>query len=279
MNGNDRSSRQTARPAGEETSWVEPVARAGYTTKGFVYAIMGILAVRAALGQGGETGGSTEVLEELAAGPFGTALVGLVAGGLVAYVIWRLVQAFLDPEHEGDDGLERIAVRTFYFGSAIVYGAVAYTALELLVGAGGSSGDGSSQRGAARLMNYSWGVWVLGAIGVGMVGRGTLQFFKAYTASFRDKIRSFELGPVQSGWVLTASRVGLTARGIIFCIIGGFLVHGAVTADPSDARDTEGALEVLQGQPWLLGAVGAGLVGYAVYQWVKARYRLLDVES
>ena len=43
--------------------------------------------------------------------------------------------------------------------------------------------------------------------------------------SFKDKIASFDLGPAKRSWVITASRIGLTARGVIFGIIGGFLIR------------------------------------------------------
>lgn len=271
----------------EQATWVEAAARAGYTAKGLVYAFMGFLAVRAAAGLGGEAGGSREALQEIAGGPMGRVLVGLLAGGLVGYVIWRLVQAFADPEGSPDEeGFKRLAMRVFYVGSAAIYGLVAYTAVELVldasVGLGGSPGGPAAaaptgREEAAWLMSTAWGVWLLGAIGIGMVARGSYQFFKAYTASFADKIRSFELGPARSHWVLSVSRIGLTARGIIFWIIGGLLIHGSFTRDPSEAEGVKGALEFLQGEPWLLGAIGLGLMGYGIYQWVKARYRLIGV--
>jgi hypothetical protein len=38
-----------------------------------------------------------------------------------------------------------------------------------------------------------------------------------------------------------------------------------------------GGLALLEGKPWLLGAMGLGLVFYGLYQWVKARYRIVGV--
>lgn len=270
---------RTVRGAGGEApGWVEPVARAGYAAKAAVYAVIGVLAVRQAAGSGGETTGGSGAIQQIAGGPFGTVLVGLLAAGLAGYVIWRLVQAFLDPEADyTDEGKKRLAKRGFYFVSAVLYGALAWQALQLLVGGGGSGGGGGggTQSLAARLMDQPWGVWLVGAIGVGVVARGILQFVKAYRETFKDKIRSFDLGPARRSWVITASRIGLTARGVIFAIIGGFLIRAAVTHDPQRAGGLEQALDTLAGNAWLLGAIGAGLVCYAVYQLVKARYRLI----
>lgn len=270
-------------------SWVEPAARAGYAAKGVVYAVIGVLAAQMALGDGGQTSGSRGALREIASGTFGQVLIGLMAAGLAGYVIWRLAQAFYDPEGKAsDDDGKRFAKRAFYFISAVAYALLTWYAIQLLMGsggggqaagaAGGSGGSGGSdgQQGrVAELMSNSWGVWLVGAIGVGIVARGVLQLVKAYTESFTKKIRRFDLGPARSRWVIGASRVGLTARGVIFGIIGGYLVYAAVIHDPTRARGLEGALDTLRGEPSLLGGVGVGLVGYAVYQWVKARYRLI----
>ncbi len=90
---------RAGRGDGEGASgWVEKAARAGYTAKAAVYAVIGVLAFQQAIGSGGGTTGSSGALQQVASGPFGTILISLLALGLAGYVIWRLVQAFLDPE-------------------------------------------------------------------------------------------------------------------------------------------------------------------------------------
>lgn len=257
-------------------SWVEPAARAGYAAKGAVYAVVGALAIRAALGGGGDAGGGKEALQFVGSGPFGQAILGLIAAGLAGYVVWRLVQAFLDPEKRDDDGAAgRIGRRGFFFASAAIYGVLAYYAVDLLIGSGG--GGGGTQRRVADVMGNPWGRWLVGLIGAGTMIRGILQGVKAYTQSFRKKIKSFDFGPARQRWVIAAIRIGLTARCVVFLLIGGYLVWAAWTHDPSKARGTEGALATLADRPGLLAAVGAGLCCYGLYQWVKARYRLISV--
>lgn len=263
--------------------WVEPVARIGYAGKGVIYAVIGLLAVQQALGSGGGTGGSRDALREIASGAFGRIALGLVAFALAGYVIWRLVQAIRDPEGKGtSDSKKRWGMRLFYLGSAVIYGFLAYYAFSLLVGFGGggagATGNGGGGSGwVAELMSVTWGAVLVGAVGLGIVIRGIYQFVKAYTERFRRRIRSHELGSGTQRWVMGASRLGLTARGVIFAIIGGSVLFAAAERDPGRARGLEGALEALTTRPWLLGIVGVGLIGYAVYQWVKARYRLIGI--
>jgi hypothetical protein len=62
----------------------------------------------------------------------------------------------------------------------------------------------------------------------------------------------------------------------VFTIIGVFLGKAAIEYDPNEAVGIDGALLKLVEQPYgrvLLGLVAAGLVAYALYCLVEARYR------
>ncbi len=68
----------------------------------------------------------------------------------------------------------------------------------------------------------------------------------------------------------------LAARGVVFGIVGGFLLLAALRTSPGEARGVGGALKALQQQPfgpWLLGVVALGLIAYGIFELVKARYR------
>jgi hypothetical protein len=63
---------------------------------------------------------------------------------------------------------------------------------------------------------------------------------------------------------------------VVFGLIGYFLVKAAIDYDPDKAIGLDGALATL-GQssygPALLGIVAAGLIGFALYSVLDARYR------
>ena len=80
--------------------------------------------------------------------------------------------------------------------------------------------------------------------------------------------------------VRAGGRIGFSARGIAFAIIGGFLLVAAVHARSDEARGLGGALATLAQQPfgpWLLGIVASGLVVYGAFMVVQARYGRLVV--
>src|SRR5215203_193551 len=118
----------------------EWLARAGLVSRGVIYAIIGVLAVKLALGDGGKTTNQKGALQTIVEQPFGKTLLILTAIGLAGYAIWRLVRAAIGHGPEAsDDTKERVAG----FASGIAYAALCVTAVSILVGSGGGGGGGS----------------------------------------------------------------------------------------------------------------------------------------
>ena len=80
----------------------------------------------------------------------------------------------------------------------------------------------------------------------------------------------------EQGWTIVVGVAGHAARAVVFGLIGTFLVKAAWEYDPNEAIGVDGALLKLTEQPYgelLLGVVAAGLLAYAAYCLVQARYR------
>ncbi len=118
----------------QRTAAFETLARAGFVARGLIYAIIGVLAVKLAIGDGGKTTNQTGALETIARQPFGQILLILVAIGLAGYSLWRLFRAVLGhgPE-DSDSGFDRIAA----FASGVAYAIICAIAIEILLGSGG----------------------------------------------------------------------------------------------------------------------------------------------
>ena len=77
-------------------------------------------------------------------------------------------------------------------------------------------------------------------------------------------------------WTIRFGRFGLAARGIVFGVIGIFLIIAALQHNPDQAKGLGGALGELSQQPYgqiLLGVVAMGLIAYGIYTLAEARYR------
>ena len=257
---------------------METFARFGYAAKGFVYGAIGILALMTAFSIGGETTGTTGALHAIARQPFGKILLILIAIGLVGYVIWRLIQAINDPQDKGTDA-KGIFSRLGYLLSGLAYTGVAINAGMLALSmnsSSSSSGDSSKQDWTARVLQQPFGRWLVGIAGAITIGIGLYRIYQAYKIKFRKKLDLNELDSQKRNLLVNISRFGIAARGVVFIMIGFFVLQAAKNYDPEKVRGLDGALLTLAQQPFgkvLLALMALGLIAYAVYLFVQARYR------
>lgn len=254
--------------------WADPLARAGYIAKGAVYTVVGVLAVQAAFGSG-QAQGSRDAIREIGSQPFGQVLLGLTTLGLACYVIWRMIQAFADPDNKGTDA-EGIAKRVGYFFSGIIYAGLAFLAARLALGNGGGTSGASQQTWTAKLLAQPFGPWLVGLVGVAIIGVGLYHFYKAYKATFMREYENSEMSARKRRMARRLGQVGLSARGVTFLLIGGFFIQAATQNQAGEVRGLAGAFQSLASQPYgtyLLAAVAIGFVAYGVYCFSRARYR------
>ncbi len=250
------------------------MARFGFGARGVVYCLVGALALMAALGSGGQTTGSRGALETLIGEPFGRVLLGAIALGLGCFAIWRVVEAISDADGHGSSG-KGLAFRGGHLASGLLYAGLAFFAFSLALGwgGGGSNEDQSAQDWTAWLMQQPFGRWMVGFIGLVIVGAGLAFIRKGWTG---DVSEFLELTPERRRWVVPLGRAGHAARGVVFVIIGAFVVVAAVQAQSSEVRGLGGALHTVEQQSfgWLLLAVTAtGLFAFGTFGFVQALYR------
>lgn len=250
---------------------VEALARVGYAARGVVYGAVGLLALLAALGEGGDTTGGKGALARLVTAPGGRVLLGVVGLGLAGFAVWRIVQAALDPEDKGTDA-KGLLVRATWLASAFVNGALAVWAFSVAFGGGSSGGGGGSgaEGLTAKVMQAPAGRWLVAAAGIVVIVFAGFQERQAWTARFARHLSA------AGRWVRRAGRLGYAARGVVYALVGVFLLRAALDYDPQEAGGLGEALRSLGRQPygpWLLGVVAVGLVAYGVFSALEARYR------
>jgi len=261
----------------KQTAAIGWMARAGYASRGLVFLIIGMLAILAAAGSGSRTVGAQGALYALLRQPFGQALLGIVAVGLLCFALWRLLQAIVDADHCGKD-VKGLLRRAGFAGSALIHLALAGAAAGLALGFARSarSEDQTVRDWTVWLMMQPLGRWMTMAIGLAVVGFGIALAVKALRADFRD-----DLGVTAATreWIVRLGRIGYVARGLMFLLIGGMLLIAAWYANASEAQGFGGALRAVERQPYgwiLLGLVAAGLLSYAGFEFAQAAYRRVD---
>jgi hypothetical protein len=261
-----------ARESFVQSSAFEWLSRAGFVARALIYAIIGILALKLALGHGGKVTNQQGALHTVAHQPFGKLLLTLVAIGLGGYSLWRLVRAAIGHGPEGSDtAFERIAA----LGSGIAYGAMCAIAIEILMGAG-TSGSGNTKKATAGVFGWPGGVWIVGIAGGVMVFVALYQGYRGITHKFLKDSKTSEMGPRIKEWITWLGTIGHLARMVVFGLIGIFLVKAALDYNARAAVGLDGALAKIVHRsygPFALGVVAAGLIAFALYSLTDARYR------
>jgi Domain of Unknown Function (DUF1206) len=269
--------RLTARSAvsrPENRAWIRVLARVGLVAKGISYGIVGILALELAFGRGGEATSRTGALATLAQGGSGKALLVALAVGFGAYALWRLAQAFF--EVDDDESAKKWAKRAGYLGRAAIYAGLTYSAIKVLSGAREESQSGKAHKATAHVLSWPAGTWLVGIAGACIVGAGLWNGYRALTQNFSEKWNKSKMSELELRWGTRVGVAGMLARGVVFALIGIFVVKAALDYDPNEAIGLDGALQKLAGQTygdWLLGLTAAGFLAYALYCFVDARYR------
>jgi Domain of Unknown Function (DUF1206) len=264
-----------AQAAGEDVARSAPfewLARAGFVARGVIYGIIGILALKLALGAGGKAMNQQGALRTVAHQPFGKLLLILLAIGLGGYALWRFVRAALGHGPESSDSeFDRAAA----LASGLVYAGLCAVAVELLLGTGAGT-SGNAHKDAAGVLGWPAGTWLVGVAGAITIGVGLYQGYRGLSKDFLRDSKTEQMTPAVRMWITRLGVYGHLARMVVFVLVGIFLIKAARDYSAKAAIGLDGALaKILHASygPWLLGIVAGGLIAFALYSLSDARYR------
>jgi hypothetical protein len=278
--------REARREAEQGRGWYLWLARIGLVAKGVSFGIVGVLAFKLALGEGGKATSREGALATIADESFGKVLLALLAFGFAAYAIWRFVQAFAereDDEGEAKGQAKKWGKRVGYVGRGLIYGALAVATVKLLANSGGAESQNErARKSTAAVLDWPAGRWLVGLVGLAIIGAGLWNLYRGLTRKFEERWRSGEMSATERRWSGHIGMAGHLARAVVFCLIGLFITKAAVEYDPKEAIGLDGALQKLANTdygPYLLGLTAVGLICYGVYCLVDARYRDVSVSA
>ncbi|MER5223873.1 DUF1206 domain-containing protein [Streptomyces flaveus] len=270
--GRGQAAKSAARSAQNET--LTAAGRAGFVARGIVYVLIGLLALRIAVGSGGGQADRQGALHEIAAQPFGKAMLWALVVGFAAMALWRGARAVLTRGPQ-----RKASSRTLDGGRAVFYAFVCWSTATYAAGSGqGSSGNAQSQDWTASALKLSYGQVLVGAGGCLLIGIGAVL---AVRAAMRRFLKQLDTGTMshRTKQVVTALGVGGgVARGVVFAAAGIFILVAAVRFDPDEAKGVDATLRSFTQTPvgpWLLVAVAIGLVLFGVFSFASARWRRL----
>ncbi|MEK0155933.1 DUF1206 domain-containing protein [Arthrobacter oryzae] len=259
-----------AAEAASNTKALDVVARSGFAVMALLHIVIGAIAIALALGQPGQAE-PTGAIEQLAANPWGPAVMWAGLTGCAGLAVWQLSEATLRARHLPAGQRAGKFISSGFL--AVAYGSVGLTFAGFAVGMRGDSGD-STRDFSTTLIRSPLGVPALIALGLTIIGIGIYFIVKGIRKQFKDELHHFE--GTRRGQVISALGVaGHAAKGVALILVGLLFIVAAATNRPGESTGLDGSLKALRDHaagPYLLTVIAAGLISYGVFALIRARF-------
>ncbi len=254
--------------------WMERLTRLGYAVKGFLYIAIGFIAIAGALGKSRTPADQFGAISTFAKLPNAEILLWIFLIGFIAYSLWGVIRAVLDPLHKGTD-MNGLLSRAGYLISAATYASFAFFTYALIRGTRHAASSNSTTHLVSRVMSMPMGRWIIGAIGLAAIIAGLYQVVSGFEMNYDEVFKPYGLSAEQLKIARQMGRYGTMARGIVFALVGFFLALAGLRASPGTAQGFNGALKYLAQQPYgiyLLLIVALGLIAFGIYSFMNAAW-------
>jgi hypothetical protein len=259
-------------------TWGRLLARLGFVARALVYGIIAAVALLVAFGKRSRPEDQQGALQTIAQQPFGRFLLAALAVGLAAFAFWCIAQAVLGKKLESNEDLN-VFMRVGFAALGLLYVGFCALCTAIVVGAHDAS-SGSGGKGETRATRIALeqpaGRYLVIAVGFGIVVAGLVLVYLALSGEFRKELKEGQMGRSERRWYTALGVVGYLARGVVFALVGFFIARAAWQYDPKEASGLDGALAKLARADYglvLLACVAGGLLAYALFSLVEARYR------
>lgn len=250
-------------------------ARLGFYTKGFLFIVIGILALMVATGQkGGELTDPTGAMAKIATLDFGKIILIIFVVGAASHGFWNILRGVADVDNAGKKW-QGIVKRAIAVGVGIFYVWLAFSALNILV-TEHFEGGAIQKTIAGIFLALPLGAAILFLIGLVTIGTGIHECYSGISGKYRENFRLFTLGQNQQRFVTVLGVLSFTARALIFCLVGYFFISAAINYNPNEAIGLDGALATLAQTYYgktILFVTAVGLVCHGVLSLYEARFR------
>lgn len=272
-----RSARKAATAVGGSRT-ARAVARAGLAARAGFYLLLAYLTVRVAV-DGGASGRQTNAngaLTVVARDPLGKAVIAAAAVGFLTLGVVRIAGAVRDRAADRQQRVLTALQGAFYL-------VLTWVPLSFLLGSRRTGSEQAQHAETATILGWPGGRALVVAAGLVVIGVCAYQIRMALRQDFTDGLALHRAPAWVCRLVEAAGTVGIAARALVFLPIGILLCVAAVEADPGHAKGLDAELAVIARQSWwgpaLLAVVALGLVVFAVYSALEARYRRLGRSS
>ena len=259
-----------AAEAASDSVALDVVARSGFAVMALLHIVIGAIAVALVFGAPGQAE-PTGAIEQLAANPWGPAVMWAGFIACAGLSLWQLSEATLRARHlPRRQRLGKLVSSGFL---SIAYGSVGLSFAGFALGNRGDSGD-STRDFSTVVVHSPFGGPVLVALGLTIIGIGVYFVVKGVGKKFKEELGRFE-GARRGHLISGLGVAGHIAKGLALILTGLLFVIAAATNDPGSSTGLDGSLKALQDHPYgpaLLLAIGAGFIAYGAFALLRARF-------
>ena len=257
--------------------FIKRLARFGFYTKGFLFLVIGALAIMVAVGEKSEQlADPTGAIARIAKESYGKAFLMIFIVGAFGHGAWNILRGAADVDNAGKN-FQGISKRIIAVGVGLFYFFLAWTAWEIVLTTQVSVENGTVQKTlTAIILALPFGAIFVAIIGLAVIGAGISECYRGVTGKFQEDFRLRELEGNERKIIAALGFFSFPARALIFALMGYFFIAAAINFNPNEAIGIDGALETLAQTYFgkaLLFATAAGLVCHGILSLYEARYR------
>ena len=185
-------------------------------------------------------------------------------------MLWKLLEAFVDLTLE--DGAKKAIKPVTNVFKAIVYGTLGVSAVHVAMG---SKSKSKTSDYTAKLMDQPFGRWLVGLVGLAIIGYGLLprlpRLDREVPQAPRPEGRSGDAGKAYKLF----GKLGYIAKGIAIGVIGVLFCYAAIDHSAKKSGGLDQALHKVLHQPFgpvLLFAISVGIGCYGLFCFARARH-------
>ncbi len=245
------------------------MARAGFAVSGILHFFIGLIAIRLAVGGSGQADVSGAI-QQLASQPAGPLLLWGSFASCVALAIWQASDAVFDFEHLSRD--KKITKKIRAGLQALIYAGLSVTLGSFAFGTRSDNSQSTSDL-TVQIMSAPGGFLLLLLIGAGVAVAGIVYAIRGFRRSFLKYLRMPSHEHARTA-VKATGLVGYAAKGVALFLAGLLIIMATLKVRPEESTGLDGGLKALREQPfgpYMLAAVGAGLICYGIYMAVRAK--------
>lgn len=259
--------------------WVRRLSRLGFYSKGFLFIIIGAIALMVVAGvHGAKMVDQRGALAALAQEPYGRVFLIVFVVGAAAHGVWNIFRAVVDIDNLGRHWFsitKRVIaamIGVFYFGLGV-------SAAEIIVAA---KVDLTASQAEETFVSVLLMIPVFGAlwaviIGTGLIVGGLSEAYNGVSGGFRATYRRPRIDGASDGVITVLAVMSFSVRAVLLIVMGFFFIKAPFDSKPGPIG-LDAALLALLGTTFgriTVAVAGFGLIAHGVLAFFEARYRRL----